>query len=76
MNQPYYTTEHEVSAALANGTFGLHHNNCMKAYEEAREWQKYLKDLAKPKWFPRKKAKPCLTSRNFTFFQFTCKPQK
>jgi hypothetical protein len=67
VNQPVYTTEASVTTALANGTFAQHHDNCVKAYAEAIAWQKYLKQLSRQKFFFRRKAKPCNTSRNFTF---------
>jgi hypothetical protein len=71
MDQPYYETEASVTTALANGTFKQHHDNCMKAYEEARNWQKHLKALAAQKFFFRRKARTVNgTAKNFTF-QFT-----
>jgi uncharacterized protein (DUF1919 family) len=71
VNQPHYTTESEVTKALADGTFHLHHDNCMKAYEEARNWQKHLKALAAQNFFFRRKARAVNgTARNFVF-QFT-----
>jgi hypothetical protein len=73
LDRPYYTSEIEVTRALANGTFSQHHTNCMHAYEEALAWQRYLKDLAAKKFFFRRKARTVYGPPKNFVFQFTTK---